>query len=119
MAVRTRAPSTGTVAAAGADNDLTDPKIVIFDPPVRPCLIRLTEALTVVTTPVLIKVNTEVNGTVSDDFSTGTLAHFALSAITSTVDASVGGMVSVHSIAIATQNAGDDIDHVAVAGWAE
>ncbi|KKL17321.1 hypothetical protein LCGC14_2486710 [marine sediment metagenome] len=115
--VRAGAPVTGTQAAAGTDNSLTDPRIITFNPGVRPCLVRLAAAVQATTAPVLVKVNVEVNGVVSDDFDTGTAAHYALSAITTTIDVSEGGQVSVRSISIATQHNDDDLDDVMVAGY--
>ncbi len=115
--VRAGAPVTGTQAAAGTDNSLTDPRIITFSPNVRPCLVRLAAAVDGAGAPVLIKVNTEVDENVSDDFNTGTKAHYALSAITTTIDVSEGGQVSVRSISIATQHNDDDLDDVMVAGY--
>ena len=115
--VRAGAPVVGTSAAAGTDNSLTDPRIITFSPNVRPCLVRLTEAVDDTTSPVLVKVNVEANGNVSDDFDTGTPAHYALSAITTTIDVSEGGQVSVRSISIATQHNNDDLDDVMVVGY--
>lgn len=115
--VRAGAPVTGTQAAAGTDNSLTDPRIITFSPNVRPCLVRLAAAVQANTAPVLIKVNVEDSGTVSDDFNTGTPAHYALSAITDTIDVSEGGQISVRSISIATQHNDDDLDDVAVVGY--
>ncbi len=116
--VRAGAPVQGTVAASGTDNSLTDPRIIIFDPPVRPCWLRLTVAVTATTAPVLVKINVETNGTVSDDFSTGTKAHLTLSSILETADASNGSVVAVHSISLATQDASDDLDDIMVVGFA-
>lgn len=116
-AVRTGAPTQGTRVADGTDNDLTDPRIVVFDPPVRPCWIRLSAALAVATSHVLVKINTELNGTVSDDFSTGTPAHLTLSSQSETVDLSDGGQVSVHSVSFVTQHANDDLDDVMLVGF--
>lgn len=116
--VRAGAPVQGTVAASGTDNSLTDPRIITFDPPVRPVWLRLTAAVNATTSPVLVKVNTELNGTVSDDFSTGTPAHLTLSDILETLDASNGSVISVHSISLATQHANDDLDDIMVVGFA-
>ena len=60
--VRAGAPTAGTQAVAGVVNDLTAPRIIIFDPPVRPCWARLDVAVAAGTAPMLIKVNTEVGG---------------------------------------------------------
>jgi hypothetical protein len=70
-----------------------------------------------VATPVLVKVNTEINGTVSDDFSTGTKAHLALATVFDTVDLSDDGQIAVHSVSFATQNANDDLDDVMLVGF--
>lgn len=115
--VRTGAPTQGTQAAAGTDNSLTDPRIIIFSPGVRPCWIRLAASLTVATSHVLVKINTELDGTVSDDFSTGTPAHLTLSSTSETVDLSDGGQLQVHSVSFVTQNANDDLDDVMVVGF--
>jgi hypothetical protein len=115
--VRAGAPTQGTQAAAGTDNSLTDPRIVIFAPGVRPCWVRLASPLTVATSHVLVKVNTETDGTVSDDFSTGTPAHLTLSSTSETVDLSDGGQIVVHSVSFVTQNASDDLDDVMLVGF--
>lgn len=125
MKLRAGAATTGTEAAAGTDNSQTDPRIITFDPPVRPCIItnHCTNAA------VLVKVNAELNGTVSNDFDNDSdddgLGHFALppndgavSLSPSWVDLSLGGAVNVHSVSFITTNAGDDLDDVSVVGWA-
>lgn len=117
--VRTGVPTTGTTAVSGTDNSLTAPRVITFDPPVRPCWARLTSAVTATTAPVLLKVNTEVIGVtaVSDDFSTGTAAHHTLSDINETIDLSEGGQLAVHSVSFASQDNADDLDDVMVAGF--
>ena len=118
--VRVGSPTTGKVVNSGTDNSLTNPRIIIFKKPVRPCWLRLTVAVTATTAPVLVKVNVEPpdsDGTVTDDFSTGTKAHLTLSDILETADLSNGGSLSVHSISIATQDASDDLDDIMVAGF--
>ncbi len=116
--VRAGSPVQGTVAASGTDNSLTDPRIIIFDQPVRPCWLRLTVAVTAKTAPVLVKINVETNGTVSDDFSTGTKAHLTLSDILETADVSNGSAIAVHSISFVTQDNSDDLDDIMVVGFA-
>ena len=116
-AVRAGAPVQGTTAASGTDNDATDPRIVIFDPPVRPCWFRLTAGIASIASPVLVKVNVETDGTVSDDFSTGTPAHLALATVFDTVDLSDDGQVVVHSVSFITQHANDDLDDVMLVGF--
>jgi len=118
--VRAGAPTSGTTAVSGTDNDLTAPRIIIFDPPVRPCWIRTNVAINAATTPILVKVNTEVVGVtaVSDDFSTGAAAHHTLSDINETIDLSEGGMVAVHSVSFASQHANDGLSDVVVVGFA-
>lgn len=116
--VRAGAPVQGTVAASGTDNNLLDPRIIIFDPPVRPCWLRLTVALQATTAPVLVKINTETDGAVTDDFDSGTEAHLTLSSILETADVSNGSVIAVHSISFATQDASDGLDDVMVVGFA-
>ncbi len=130
MKFRTGAPSTGTQAADGTDNDLTDPRIILFDPPVRPCIVThhgVNEEL-------LVKINTELNGTVSETFSQANgLGHFVLppkntdfladasdgppTGSENHVDVSLGGQIAVHSVSFATTSGSDDLDDVSVVGW--
>ncbi|KKN58719.1 hypothetical protein LCGC14_0548970 [marine sediment metagenome] len=117
---RAGAPVVGTVVNPGTDNSLTNPRIITFSSPVRPCWIRLTGAVQAATAPVLVKVNVEPpnsDGTVTDDFSTGTKAHLTLSSILETADLSNGGIVAIHSISIATQDGSDDLDDIMIAGF--
>lgn len=126
--LRAGAPSTGTEVASGTDNDLTDPRIIIFAAPVRPCIV--TNHCT--NQELLVKINTELNGTVSETFSQANgLGHFVIPPKSTKADASkdhpeggenwvdvsLGGQVSIHSVAFATTNAGDDLDDVSVVGW--
>lgn len=121
--IRAGAPVTGTVVNAGSDNDLTDPRIIVFDPPVRPCLVKNHNT----NERVLIKINVEPpdsDGTVTEDFQAANGAgHMDVPPTTvantdrGTVDASLNGLITVHSISIATTNAGDDLDSVSVVGW--
>lgn len=128
--VRSGAPTTGTQAASGADNDLTDPRIILFDPPVRPCIVThhgLNDEL-------LVKVNTELNGTVSKIFSQADgLGHFVIppkntdfladasngppTGSANNVDVSCGGQIAVHSVSFCTTNGSDDLDDVSVVGF--
>ena len=128
---RTRAgtPTEGTQVAAGSDNSLTDPRIILFDPPCRPCIVTNHGA----TDEILVKVNTELNGTVSNDFDNDGdddgLGHFVIPPRVTLADASkdppeggecyvdvsMGGLITVHSVSIAT--VGGDLDDVSVVGW--
>jgi hypothetical protein len=80
----------------------------------------------------LVKVNVEVNGTVSEVFSAATgLGHFVIppkitladaakdppEGSACHVDVSCGGQLFVHSVSFCTTNAGDDLDDVSVVGW--
>lgn len=116
--VRAGAPTTGTQAADGTDNSATDPRIIIFDPPVRPCIVTNH----CVNNIIVVKVNTEVNGTVSEDFST-LKGHFVIVPWTFAggsnreVDVSCGGQIAVHSVSFRTNHGSDDLDDVSVVGF--
>ena len=117
-AVRSGAPSAGTQAAAGTDGSQLLPRIILFDPPVRPCIVQNGTGNGL---DILVKMNTELNGTVSDDFdndSDDTGPGYLAVADGESVDASIGGALSIHSISFVTTDAGDDLDSVAVVGWA-
>ncbi len=116
--IRAGAPVAATEAVTGADNDLADPRIVTFDPPVRPCLIRLQVAVQATTAPILLLVNAEVVGVtaVTVPVTAATATH-ALSSILETIDLSEGGQVAVHSVSIASQHNDDEITEVVVQGW--
>jgi hypothetical protein len=85
----------------------------------------------------LVKVNVELNGTVSETFSQANgLGHFVLppkqslyydttddptvgppDGSANQVDVSCGGQVAVHSVSFATTHASDDLDDVSVVGF--
>lgn len=115
--VRTGAPITGTQAAAGTDNSLTDPRIILFDPPVRPCIVANGTGNG---NNIRVKVNTELNGTVTNDFDNDAdddgPGHIAV-IDGETADASIGSGISVHSVSIVTLDGADDLDLVTVVGW--
>lgn len=122
--VRAGAPVEGTTEANGTDNSLTDPRIIIFDPPVRPCIVTNHNT----NERCLIKVNAETNGTVSNDFDNdsdddgsghmvGPLTIVGAAAQNPGVDVSLDGQVAVHSVSLATTHANDDLDNISVVGW--
>lgn len=125
--VRAGVPTTGTTVNDGTDNSLTDPRIIIFDPPVRPCIVLNHNT----NERCLIKVNVEPadsDGTVTNDFDNDTdddgSGHMASprtlvtgADATPLVDVSMDGQVAIHSVSIATTNAGDDLDNISVIGW--
>lgn len=123
---RTGAPVTGTQAAAGTDNSLVLPRIILFAKPCRPCIVTNHGA----TDEILVKVNTELNGTVSEVFSAALgLGHFVIPPKVTLndagkgppeggecwVDVSMGGALAIHSVSIVTVNG--DLDDVSVVGW--
>lgn len=131
--VRTGAPTTGTTAANGTDNSLVLPRIILFEPGVRPCIVThhgVNEEL-------LVKVNTELNGTVSNDFDNDSdddgIGHFVIppkntdfladasdgppTGAANQVDVSMGGQIAVHSVSFCTRHANDDLDDVSVVGF--
>ncbi len=128
--VRAGAPVTGTEAASGTDNSLVLPRIILFDPPVRPCIV----AHHGTNSELLVKINTELTGTVSETFSAANgLGHFVLPPKETKfvadggtdspdggprhVDVSCGGQVAVHSVSFCTTHASDDLDDVSVVGF--
>jgi hypothetical protein len=103
------------------------PRIILFDPPVRPCIVTNHGA----TDEILVKVNTELNGTVSETFTQANgLGHFVIPPKVTLadgakdppeggecwVDVSLGGQIAVHSVSFCTPDAGD-LDDVSVVGW--
>jgi hypothetical protein len=130
--VRSGAPATGTRAVDGTDDSLTLPRVITFDPPVRPCIVTHHGT----NDELLVKVNTEVLGvtTVTETFSQDNgLGHFVLppkntdfladasdgppTGSANHVDVSCGGQVAVHSVAFCTTHASDDLDDVSVIGF--
>lgn len=129
--IRSGQPVSGQVAAnrrayaAGVDGDLTDPRIIVFRAPVRPCIVTNHGA----TDEILVKVNVETTGTVSETFATPNRGHFVIPPKVTLADAakdppeggecwvdvSLGGQLLVHSVSIATVNG--DLDDVSVVGW--
>jgi hypothetical protein len=127
---RSGAPSTGTQAAAGTDDSLVLPRIILFRNPVRPCIV--TNHCT--NSELLVKVNTELNGTVSETFSAANgLGHFVIppketkfvadggtdapDGSANWVDVSCGGQIAVHSVSFCTTHQADDLDDVSVVGF--
>ena len=116
--VRAGAPVTGTTAANGTDNSLTDPRIILFDPGLRPCIVANGTGNG---NNIRVKCNTELTGTVSDDFdndSDDTGPGFFSVSDGETIDVSIGGRIAVHSVSFVTLAGGDDLDDVSVVGWA-
>ncbi len=126
---RSGAPTSGTVAASGTDDSLVLPRIILFTRPVSPCIV--TNHCT--NSELLVKVNTELNGTVSETFVAPKLGQFVIPpketkfttpAATSApeggarhVDVSCGGLIAVHSVSFCTTHASDDLDDVSVDGF--
>jgi hypothetical protein len=116
-AIRSGAPVQGTTVASGTDNSQTDPRIILFDPPVRPCIVMNGTGNG---NNILMKVNAELNGTVSNDFDNDAdddgPGHITIIDGES-ADASIGSALTVHSVSFVTTDSGDDLDSVAVVGW--
>jgi len=114
---RTGAPVSGTQAAAGTDNSLTAPRIILFNRPVSPCIVSNGTGNG---NDVRVKVNTELNGSVSNDFDNDAdddgPGHFTV-ADGETIDVSIGSGLAVHSVSFVTLDAADDLDTVTVVGW--
>lgn len=128
---RSGAPVTGTQAVAGTDGSLTAPRLITFNTPVRPCIVTHHGQ----NDELLIKVNVELKDatSITDDFSTGATGKgmFVLPPKVTLADASkdppeggecyvdvsLGGLIAVHSVSIATVNSSDDLDDVSVVGW--
>ncbi len=132
MKKRSGAPTTGTQAVAGTDDDLTDPRIITFRRPVSPCIVTHHG----VNDELLVKVNTEVLGVaaVTETFTQANgLGHFVIppkntdfltdgsdgppTGSANHVDVSCGGQIAVHSVSFCTTHASDDLDDVSVVGW--
>jgi hypothetical protein len=115
--VKAGLPVQGTQAADGTDNSLTDPRIIIFGTPVRPCIVMNGTGNG---NDIRVKVNAETNGTVSNDFDNDAdddgPGHFTL-ADGETIDVSIGSGLSVLSVSFVTLDGADDLDKVAVVGW--
>ncbi len=128
MKKRAGAPETGVVAAEGTSADGTDPRIVLFEKPVSPCIVT-SHTAAFKAREVSIKVNTELNGVCSDPFTQASgLGHFVLSIKRTElnlwkdgkeggechVDVSCGGQIAVHSVSFAMMG---DMDDISVVGW--
>ena len=115
--VRTGDSVQGTTVADGTDNDLTDPQIILFDTYVRPCLVMNGTGNG---NNIKVKMNTELNGTVSNDFDNDSdddgPGHITI-ADGESADVSLGGQLCVHSVSFVTLDGGDDLDNVTVVGW--
>ncbi len=124
--VRTGAPIEGTVVNDGTDNSLTDPRIIIFDPPVRPCLVCNHNT----NERALVKINVEPrtsDGTVTNDFDNDadddgsghmTAPRTLVTAESGVeVDVSLEGSIAIHSVSLATTHGSDDLDSISVVGW--
>ena len=112
-AIRAGAPVGGTQAADGTDNDLTDPRIILFSKPVSPCVVY---NKTGNGNDIIVKINTETTGTVAEDFSANPFGHFNVKDGES-VDASIRRSIAVESISFVTLDGADDLDNVSVVGW--
>ena len=114
---RAGAPTQGTTAANGTDNSLVLPRIITFATPVSPCIVANGTGNG---NDVRVKVNAELNGTVSNDFDNDSdddgPGHFAV-ADGETIDVSIGGTLAVHSVSFVTLAGGDDLDNVSAIGW--
>lgn len=128
MKKRTGAPTSGTVAADGTDNNPLLPRIILFEKPVSPCIVTNHGA----TDEIWVKVNTELNGTVSETFTAANgLGHFVIPPKVTLADAakdppeggecycdvSCGGQISVHSVSIVTVTG--DLDDISCVGWCD
>ncbi len=124
---RVGAPVSGTVAASGTDNSLLLPRIIIFTRPCSPVIVTNHN----VNEELLVKVNVELNGTVSETFAAPKLGQFVIPPKVTFadgskgppeggenwVDVSCGGLIAVHSVSFCTTNASDDLDNVSVDGF--
>lgn len=125
MKKRAGAPTAGTVAASGTDGNLSLPRIILFDRPVSPCIVT-NHGLT---DEILVKVNVEVDGSVSEVFAAPNLGHFVIPPKVTLADAakdppeggecyvdvSCGGQIAVHSVSFVT--VAGDLDDVSVVGF--
>lgn len=128
---RAGAPVAGTQAAPGTDNSLLLPRIITFSNPVRPCIVT-NHCLE---SEILVKVNVELGGTVSEVFAAPNLGHFVIppkrtnyvvdggtgppDGSPNFVDVSVGGLIAIHSVSFCTTHASDDLDDVSIQGFAD
>lgn len=131
MKKRTGAPTTGTQVADGTDGSLTAPRIILFERPVSPCIVCWHGELD----ELLVKINVELDGTVTNDFDNDSdddgAGHVILPPRVTLVDASkdppegsanwvdlsMGGQLAIHSVSFCTVNGSDDLDDVSVVGW--
>lgn len=129
MKKRTGAPVSGTVAADGTTNSLLLPRIILFDRPVSPCIV--TNHCLV--SQIVVKVNVELNGVVSETFAAPKLGQFVIPPKRENFvadggtgppthgpnqfDVSCGGQIAVHSVSFCTTDGGDSLDDVSVDGW--
>lgn len=101
-----------TQASAGADGNLTSPRVYTFDPYVRPVIVcNFTAGGRVIRVKVNATAATEFGGGSDDGLGYLTVAD------DDWVDVSLGGLVNVTRISFVTTNAADDLDDVEVHGW--
>lgn len=115
--IRTGTSIQGTTVASGTDGSTTDPRIVVFDDYVRPCIVMNGTGNG---NDVQVKMNAETSATVSNDFdndSDDDGPGYVTVADGETVDVSLNGQLCVFSVSFITTDAGDDLDNVAVVGW--
>lgn len=101
----------GTTTSAGTDGDSTDPRVVTFDPYVRPVIVHNNTGND---NAIFVK----LNATAATDFggaSDDGAGHFPIND-GAAVEVSLGGLVDVGRISFVTAQ-GDDLDNVVVVGW--
>jgi hypothetical protein len=128
MKNRAGAPNSGTVAAEGTGGDVADPRIILFHPPVSPCIVTCHNAA-FKGHEISVKVNEEINGTCVSPFTQAAgLGHFVLPVKRTEVnlfkdppeaescheDVSCGGQLAVHSVSFTGMG---DLTSVSVVGF--
>ncbi len=102
-----------TVENAGTDNDLTDPRVLVFDTYARPCIVTNPGGASAA---IQIKVNALAANDFDNDSDDDGPGYFDLAA-GATVDVSLAGIIAVKRVSFVTRNALDALTDVSVVGW--
>lgn len=110
--IRAGAATRSTIQSSGTDGSATLPRVFVFDPYARPCIVR---NATGNGRHIIVKLNATDDtdfGGVSDDG----LGYFRINDGWA-VEVSMRGDLCVERVSVITTDAGDDLDLVSVVGW--
>lgn len=110
--IRTGKPILPIVSNLGTDGSQTDPRVVIFDEPARPCIVfnRTGNG-----NDILVKVNADDDTDFGGPSSDGP-GHFGIGDGCA-AEVSFRGILGIERISFTTGSGSDDLDNVKVVGW--